>query len=185
MANKKGLFGILNDGNGAGLGITLCDPDSTEGTDISATIASPAFVNDDGVLVFPALDALGRIPVVLTASNCYFDYGKVTGSTSFQAVAVIVGALLKKYGDFEFVAASMTECDWELVYIDNVGGTPVETILAAWDTGPGQYTVHVELSCVNVDTTTGTGIQNLVIRGKLLEATGSEISATLAMREAV
>lgn len=185
MANKKGLFGILNDGNGAGVGITLCDPDATEGADISATIASPAFVNADGILVFPALDALGRIPVSLAAGNCYFDYGKVTGSTSFQEVAVIIGALLKKYADFEFIAASMTECDWELVYIDDAAGTPVETILAAWDTGPGQYTVHVELSCVNVDTTAGTGVQNLVIRGKLLEATGSEISATLGMHEAV
>lgn len=185
MANCKGLFGIIDSGSGTGNGITKAIPGTTAGSAIAITMATPVFVDDDGKLVFPALDALGRVQVALTPGNCTFDYGQVTGSTSFQDVAVLIAALLKKYGEFEFVASSMTECDWELVYIDDAGGTPVETILAAWDTGPGQYTVNVELSSVNVDTTSGTGVQNFVIRGKLLEATGSLLSATLGVYEIV
>lgn len=184
MANKKGLFGILNDGAGAGLGITRADPDVTLGSAITHTIATPCFVNAAGVLVFPQLSGDGAIPVTLDATGvCFDNASEIVGSTSFQTVATITGALLKRYKDFELVSASMTECDWELVYTDDAGGTPVETVKARWDTGPGQYSFCCMLKCIDVDTTAGTGVQNFKIRGKLLEATGSNISATLAFHE--
>jgi hypothetical protein len=184
MANKKGLFGILSDGAGAGVGITLANPDTTLGSAIAATVASPAFINSSGVLVFPQLTPDGAIVVSTEDTGiCHYAVSKVTGSTSFQDVAVFTGALSEVYRNMSFVVASMTECDWELVYIDDAAGTPVETILAYFDTGPGQYSFCCELPCVEVDTTTGTGVQEITIRGKLLEATGSEISATLNLHE--
>lgn len=184
MANKKGLFGILNDGAGAGVGITLANPDTTLGSAISATVASPAFINAAGVLVFPQLNADGAILVSTEETgDCHYAQGKVTGSTSFQDVAVFTGALNKEYMDIGFVASSMTECDWEVVYIDDAAGTPVETILAQFDTGPGQYSFCCEMRCVEVDTSAGTGVQKILVRGKLLEATGSEIMSTLWLHE--
>ena len=180
MSNKKGLFGILNDGAGAGVGITKAIPGTTLGSAITSTMASPAFVNSSGVLVFPQLNAAGQILVSLdTAGQCIHAKGKVTGSTSFQDVATITAALAKLYDKIGFTVSSMTECDWELVYVDDAAGTPVETILAYFDTGPGQYSYCCHLDCVEVDTTAGTAVQKILIRGKLLEASGSEIMATV------
>lgn len=184
--NKKGLFGILNDGAGAGVGITLANPDTTLGSAIAATVASPAFINSAGVLVFPQLDAEGRIRVTMDgAGECNDAYGALVGSTSFQDVASFTAALSKLYDRIGFSVCSATECDWELVYIDDAAGmTPVETVISSWMTGPGQYSYGLDsLACVEVDTSAGTGVQEIVIRGKLLEATGSEIQATLWLKE--
>lgn len=184
MSNKKGLFGILNDGAGAGVGITKAIPGTTLGSAITSTMASPAFVNSAGVLVFPQLNADGTIAVSTEApGDCYYSTAKVTGSTSWQTVTDFTAALNKTYHGFEVVLSSMTECDWELVYVDDAAGTPVETILAYFDTGPGQYTVLGETHCIEKSTSGGTGVQKFLIRGKLLEATGSEISATIAFHE--
>lgn len=183
--NKKGLFGILNDGNGAGVGITLANPDTTLGSAIAATVASPAFINSAGVLVFPQLDAEGRIRVTMDGSGeCNYAYGDLIGSTSFQDVATATLALVKLYEQIGFTVSSATECDWELVHINDAAGTPVETILSAWMTGPGQYSYGLDsLHCVDVNTTAGTGVQKLIVRGKLLEATGSELKATVWYKE--
>jgi len=185
MSNKKGLFGIINSGSGDGLGITKAVPGTTAGSAIAVTMATPCFVNSSGVLVFPQLDAQGRIRVTSDAAgSCYSGEGKVVGSTSFQVVADFTVALTKKYDKIGFLVSSMTECDWELVYINDAGGTPIETILAYADTGPGQYTFGLDsMSCVEVDTTGATAVQKFVIRGKLLEATGAEIAATLWFHE--
>jgi hypothetical protein len=184
--NKKGLFGILDDGAGAGKGITLANPDTTLGSAIAATVASPAFINSSGVLVFPQLDAEGRIRVTFDgAGECHDAYDKLIGSTSYQDVAEFTGALSKLYDRIGFSVSSATECDWELVYIDDAAAmTPVETVLSHFMTGPGQYSYGIDsLACVEVDTSAGTGVQKIVLRGKLLEATGSEIAATLWLKE--
>ena len=185
MSNKKGAFGIINDGAGAGLAITKAIPGTTLGSAIAVTAAMPAFINSSGVLVFPQLDAEGRIRVTMdSAGACHYAVNKLVGSTSFQNVAAFTGALNKVYDKIGFVVSSMTECDWEVVYIDDFGGTPVETILAYFDTGPGQYSFALDsMSCVEVDTSAGTLVQKIIIRGKLLEATGSEIAATLFLHE--
>jgi hypothetical protein len=118
------------------------------------------------------------------AGECNYAYGKVVGSTSYQDVAEFTGALSKLYDRIGFSVSSATECDWELVYIDDASGTPVETVLAHFMTGPGQYSYGIDsLACVEVDTSAGTGVQKIVIRGDLLEATGSEIAATLWLKE--
>lgn len=184
--NKKGLFGVINDGAGAGLGMTKAIPGTTLGSAIAVTAACPAFVNSSGVLVFPQLNSSGQILVSMEdPGDCHYAAGSVVGSTSFQDVADFTGALSKYYNAFQAVVSSATECDWELVYIDDAAGTPVESILAYFETGPGQYTVCCEVHCIEIDTSGGTGVQKFVLRGKLLESTGSNINATLAFQEIV
>lgn len=183
--NKKGLFGILNDGNGAGVGIDKVNPDTTLGSAVNSTLAAPCFINSSGVLVFPQLDAEGRIRVTLDgAGDCDYSYGDAIGSTSFQNIASKTLALSKLYEQIGFSVSSATECDWELVHVNDEAGTPVETILAAFMTGPGQYSYGIDsLHCVDVNTTGGTGVQKLYLRGKLLDATGSELKATMWFKE--
>jgi len=182
--NKKGLFAVLDNGDGTGSGVDIANPDTTLGSAIDKTIASPAFIDAAGVLVFPQLDSEGRLPVTTDeAGACHHAYALVTGSTSYQDLGSFAAALLKKYNKIGFAISSCTEADYELVYIDDVGVGDTETILGHFSTGPGQYSFCCEMSCVEVDTTAGTGIQAITLRAKLLEATGSEIAGTLWLHE--
>lgn len=183
--NKKGQFGILRDPNGAGLGVDQGIIGTTAGNSLTQTVPAPAFVNASGALIFPILDNEGRIRVTFDGSGeCSYVYGDLIGSTSFQNVASATLALLKLYEQIGFTISSATECDWELVHVNDFGGTPVETILAAFMTGPGQYSYGLDsLHCVDVNTAAGTGVQKLFMRGKLHEATGSELVATIWYKE--
>lgn len=178
--NKKGLFGVLNDGAGAGVGIDKVEPGTTTAASVTNTLAAPVFQNSSGVLVFPSLDANGKIQVAFDSGTCLNGYAKVTGSTSFQDLGSVTLTLTELYNKIGYSIASATEACYELVYIDDDGGSPTETILATLMTGPGQYSFCCELSCLEVDTTGGTGTQTLKLRGKLLETTGSEIAGTVA-----
>jgi hypothetical protein len=185
MSNKKGLFGILNDGAGAGVGVDKANPDTTLGSAINSTIATPCFINSSGVLVFPQLEADGSIKVSLsnTSGACYSNHNKITGGTNFANVAVQGLSNNTVYDHIGFIAASMTECDWELVFIYNYGTTNDEIMLARFDTGPGQYTVCCDNECLTQDTTGYAGNKVIALRGKLLEATGSEIMATITVHQ--
>jgi hypothetical protein len=184
MANKKGLFGILNDGNGAGVGVDLANPGTTLGSAVDNTVASPAFVDNTGVLTFPQLNSDGTIPVQIGAGGtCISAFAKVTGSTSFQDLGTIVATIGKTYSAIEFTAAAMTEACIQLVYVDDVAGTPTETVLSEVMVGPGQYTASINMACLQVDTTGGTGTQHIKLKGLLLEATGAEIAGTIAAKE--
>ena len=186
MANKKGLFGILNDGSGAGVGIDLANPGTTLGSAIDNTIASPAFVDSSGVLVFPQLNADGALVVSTEgAGTCFDDYAKVTGSTSFQDLGSVTTGLSvgEVYNKFESSISSMTEACIQLIHVDDAAGTPVETVLWEAFIGPGQYSYCCKKDCLQYDTTGGTGDQHFKLQGKLLEATGAEIAGCLGFVE--
>jgi len=186
MANKKGLFAILNDGAGAGTGVDLANPDTTLGSAIDNTMATPSFINSSGVLVFPQLNDDGAILVSTEgAGTCISNYAKVTGSTSFQDLgnntALSIGEI---YKDFEWSVSSMTEACIQVVYVDDAAGTPVETVLVEFFVGPGQYSYCCNIHCLEQDTTSGTGVQEIKLQAKLLDATGSEIAGLLSITQA-
>jgi len=184
MSCLKGLFGIINDGLGNGLGLTKVIPGTTLGTAVTVTGAMPTFVNSSGVLVFPQLDSGGNIPVTLDGSGtCDYAQGSLVGSTSNQDVSTFTGALTKVYNAIGFQVASSTEACWELLHVDDAGVGDTETILARFKTGPGQYSFCCEMHCVEFDTTGLTGTQEFRIRGLLGEATGSDLDATLWLTE--
>ena len=185
MANKKGLFGILNDGAGAGVGVDLANPDTTLGSAIDNTIASPAFINSSGVLVFPQLNPDGAILVSTEgAGTCYDAYAKVTGSDNFQDLGTVTALTIGEvYKDFNISISAMTEACVQLVHVDDAAGTPVVTVMAEFMVGPGQYSYCCQLHCLDRDLTGGTGVQEIKLRAKLLENTGSEIAGWLGFIE--
>jgi hypothetical protein len=181
MANKKGLFGILNDGNGAGVGVDLANPGTTLGSAIDNTIASPAFVDNSGVLTFPQLNSDGSIPVSVGAAGvCKSGHAKVTGTTAFQDLGSITGVNSKTYTNIEGTVSAMTEACVQLVLDDN----GAETVLNEMMLGPGQYSFEFDLECLEV-ATGATGAQAIKLKGLLLESTGSEISGFVAAKELV
>ena len=99
------------------------------------------------------------------------DANSVTPTdTTFYDVNCITGALNKCYDNFELMAQSVTETEWQLCYIDDAAGTPVERTLATWVTGPGQYTVCCNFDGPKIDTSSGTGVQEFKIKGRAIDA---------------
>lgn len=182
MADCKPIFRTLNNaGEGAA-------PDQA----IDATTAAAgllgligfAFKDSSGNVVLPQLTSTGKIPVDTEAvgGTCHAVYGTQAGSLTFVDVATYVGALSKLYQEFEINVASTQETIFQLVYVDDVGGTPTESVLGTFIVGAGQYTVCCALHCSEVDTTTGTGTQHIKIKGKNLFKT-CDMYATLNLTE--
>lgn len=182
MSKKKGLFAILNDGNGAGVGIDLVNPDTTLGSAIDNTLAAPSFIDSSGVLVFPQLDSEGKLPVTFDTSGvCLYNSAKVIGSTSFQDLGSVSAQVDKMYTQFNVSISAMTEACIRLIYDDN--GT--EEVLAEYMLGPGQYSYCCKHDCLEKDTSGKIGTQVFKLQGKLLESTGSEISGFVSFKEIV
>ena len=130
-----------------------------------------SFIDNSGDPVAPQLDASGRLPVTTGAAGTCRE-GQVsdgTGNTSLTDLVTVALTLNKVHTETEFMVGSIVETFWELVYIDDVGGTPAETIISRWFTGPGQFTKAHSFKCKTIDTNGGTGVQNLVLRYQQVE----------------
>jgi len=126
----------------------------------------PSFLDNSGDPVLPQLNASGQIPVTTAAAGtCQEGQGSDgTGSLTVIDLVTIALTLNKVHTKTEFLTASFVETFWELIYIDDVGGSPTETVVAKWFTGPGQYSKAHTFECGTIDTNGGTGTQNLVLR---------------------
>ena len=147
-----------------------------------------SFKDASGNVVLPQLNAQGKILVDTEefGGTCLYDYGSNAGSVSAVDIATLdesVVTVSNIYEKFEVAMSCFRETIWELVYIDDANGTPAETILFDWVTGPGQYFAKFDLKCVQQDTTGGTGDQNLVLRGTNLGPQTSTMRGLLACQE--
>jgi len=186
MADLTPLFRILKvDGTEAGEAPTS----RIEGDVAAGKVGLIAFSYKDsaGNVVLPQLTAAGAIVVDTSgaAGACISGQAQaIAGSTvSFQDVITLVLALTKNYSGLEFSTSCFRNTLWEIVRIDDVGGTPVEVKVWTGITGPGQFTVCCNLDCGNFDTIGNTGVQNLVLRGKNLN-NESDLHGYLAIKEA-
>ena len=132
------------------------------------------FRNSSGDPIAPQLTADGKLPVTSEAAGtCVEDYAQNgTGNASLTDLVTLALTLNKVHSQTEFLTSSIVETQWELVYIDDVGGTPSETVVARWITGPGQFSKAHTFKCGTVDTNGGTGTQNLVLRFKNIDQLG-------------
>lgn len=129
-----------------------------------------SFKDSSGNVVLPQLDSSGRIPVTTDDSGiCLSARGEdATGSLTFVDIATITAALTKVYRKIGFNVSSTRSTHFQLVHVDDSGGTPAETVLADAIVGPGQYSHCCELECTTYDTTGGTGVQEFKLKGKNL-----------------
>lgn len=127
-----------------------------------------AFKDSSGNVVLPQLNSDGSIATKEGAPGAIIDgSAKVAGALAETDVVTLTLALTKVYQSLEIVAGCFKETVWRIVHIDDVGGAPTETEIGPqFVTGPGQYTFSVNLDYPNLDTTGGTGVQNLVLRGE-------------------
>ena len=184
MADCKPLFKTLDDGTGQGSAAhKVLEGDSPSSKNGSIGFS---FKDSSGNLILPQLTAAGAIVVDTEGQNgvCKHAYAEdVNGNLSFVDLASITGQLNKKYNMFEVAVSSTLETIYQLVHIDDDGGaSPTETVLASFIVGPGQYSICCKLDCQEVDTTGGTGVQTLKIKGKNLD-TACAMHASLSLEE--
>lgn len=167
MADDREVYSILE--NSSGIGQPLIAKKTGDAPSTDNGLLAFSWRDSAGNVILPQLTAAGKVPVDTEAVPGVCISGQaqsVAGGLTFQDVVTLVLALLKDYTSLEFSASCSHLTLWEIVYIDDVGGTPTETKIASFLTGPGQFTCKVNLDCGDFDTQSGTLVQNLVLRGK-------------------
>lgn len=147
-------------------------------------MASLSFKDSAGNLVYPTLDNSGALPVTLEGAKiCRTARGTAVGSQSSTVVATIVLTNGKAYENLDWVVSCFRDAIFEIVKIDDVGGTDTETILADVLVGAGDYTDSGELKC-QAFTAPATDVNHLVLRAKNINAT-SDFRGSLSIGEIV
>jgi len=182
--DKREVFTIVED-DLTGEGVKLPARQEGDSPSLKNGVIGFSFKDSAGNLVLPQLDSSGRLPTTPIAGACKYGYAKATpaGLGSDTALGEVTGALAKKYNEFEVSLSCMFPTSWELVYIDDAAGTPVETVLWSRVTGPGDYGVEVQFECIEVDTTGGTGVQKFQVRGAQLTGAVSDMRGYIGVRE--
>lgn len=186
MANEKALFRTLNDGTEAGAGLAQAIDATTAASGKLGSIGF-AFKDSSGNVVLPQLTAAGKIMVDTELVNGTAKKSWVAnnaGSLTFVDLATISGVTTGKvYNSIFAQCLCQNEGEFELVYIDDAGGTPVETVVATFMTGPGQYSDDIDPRTeLEISTVGGTGTQVIKIRGKNLHKV-SRLVAFMAIME--
>lgn len=101
------------------------------------------------------------------------DSGTHTGNVAYQNIVTLVLQADLVYKELELVCSCFRDAVFQIVAIDDVGVSPVETILInGIRAGAGQFSAIVSLKTF-MFTAGSTGVQNLVIRGKNLNSTST------------
>lgn len=169
MADNNELFHVLDDGNGLGEGIRKIQEGDT-GAAKNGSLGF-AFKDASGNVILPQLTAEGKLPVdtEATGGTCLSERGENAGSLTAVDICTMTLQLSKLYTGIGIVASCLQSTLFQVVHIDDVGGTPTETILFEAIVGAGAYTVCCEPKCMQFNTTGGTGTQNFVLRGTNLK----------------
>ena len=171
MADLKESFATLED-DASGAGEALISRVEGEVAAAKAGSIGFSFKDSSGNVVLPTLTADGKLPVTSDGAGIPHDaHGEdAAGSATFVDVITQVLALTKTYTSFNYVVSCLRAAHFQLIHIDDVGNTDVETVLCDVILASGQYTFEGSAPKRELNTTGGTGVQNLVLRAKNLEA---------------
>jgi len=149
-----------------------------EGDAASGVDALPGLIAKDnsGNLDYLNINADGELLISADPAGT-----KVFGDAVVTAVALgsaddVVTLTLTASAVYEKLMCSTSQSfptRWELVQVDDVGVTDVETQHASWLTGPGQFTYTFDPQWLEF-TAGGTGVINLVLRGTQLTGSKSD-----------
>lgn len=172
----------------------LEDPVSLEGQPLNKVLEGDAAALKNALAALIAKDAAGNLQyprvnaqnelVVSTTSNdyaCLGDTAKVAGDkVTEQLVLTIPLSSSLEYDQLFWKVACFRQAEFRLVWVDDVGGTPVETELDTTLVGPNQYTFGSQASCMGFTTTANTC--ELRVYGINYD-TASDLRATVYLRE--
>jgi hypothetical protein len=112
--------------------------------------------------------------------------GVVSSPGSYEQTAFLTLSLNKVYTNLEVNCSSFKDCAWKLEYVDDSGGGG-ETTTTIWPgefrTGAGDYTFKELFEHFELDTSGGTGVQELILSIEQRSGSGSDYNAALAVLE--
>lgn len=169
MADLREVFPILQDESTGAGEAPISRIEGESGIAQEGMIAF-SFKDQSNNVILPVLTSEGKIPVDTEAfgGSCKYDYGTNAGSLTAVDVATLDGTAIttgNNYMNFEFAVSCLRTTLWDIVYIDDVGVSDTETALYSFVTGPGTFHECCKINCLHLDTTGGTGVQNIVLRG--------------------
>jgi len=146
-----------------------------------------AFKDTDGNLVLPQLNPEGAIVVTTDAGTTKRNRTKViAGGVTLNTrtlVASIPLTVEKVYNKLSSIVTCSRFTSWEVVYVNDDGGLPTETILLDGITGAGAYTAKLALEVDQFDTIGGTGNQVLKVYAKIEDNKTSDLMASVSVNE--
>jgi len=183
MADLLERFRILADSSGNGQSPDEAVNATTDPTGKRGLIGF-SFKDADGKVVLPQLTSDGKVPVSMAGvGTVYYDNGEVAaGSSSLVEIASLTLSLNKLYVDICAQGCALHSSLFQVVYVNNAEGTPVETIVAEFIVGAGQFSYEYNCKMYELDTSSGTGVQKLVLKAKNFAAQTS-LRGNIACRE--
>lgn len=181
MSDLRPLFATLED-TGTNAGAVLAKVQvGDSGAAKNGSIAL-AFKDSAGNLVLPQLTPDGAILVSEDGGTTIRSAATVAGSATFVTVDELTLTLGEIYTKFSSIVSCARDALFQMVYVDDASGTPVETVMHSCLVGPGQFSFKMSLDLDRLDTSAGTGVQKLRIKAKNLNAT-SDLHASLSANE--
>ena len=157
-----------------------------EGNAISGVDALPALIaKKAGNFAYLNLNADGELLIAANGAGIKkYGYAKVTPSAinTLTTVVDVVLTASKAHEEIEWSGSCSFSTMWEIVKIDDAGGTPVIVVLYSALSGPGQFHVKEKLEHMEFSSS-ATGIQKLRLRATQLVGSASDMHGYVAAIE--
>lgn len=187
MADVQELFPTTKASDDSGVALDNAVDATTAAAALNGAVGF-AFKDSSGDVILPALTAAGAISVDTGAAGTQKqDEGTVTstGLDNEDTIATITALTVAKVHTIQFYqTSSYHPTRWAAYYVDDAGGSPVDTLIATWLTGPGDFNHCCSPTCMTFDTTGGTGTQEFQIRGTQLRGAVTDMHAFGCLTEA-
>ena len=180
MADISEVFNTIVDGSDEGKALS----EAVEGQAAAGKVGSVgvAFKDSAGNLILPQLTVGGAILVDSGGGGTRLSStAKVIGSTTEKIVTELTLAQNTTYLEVEYVGACLQTTLWRVVFIADEGGTPVETEIAHFITGSGQFSFTSDLDIAPY-LSSGVGVQKLQILAEN-DKKASDLRGTLCVTE--
>ena len=170
MADPREVFPILDNQSGEGsVPGEFNEGDNYAGATNGNGLVAFAYKDSSGAVVLPSLNDEGAVVVSFDAGTTLRANGELAAG-SLSIVDITGATLALTLGDKYSKANALVSCRraalLQIVHEDDVGGVPTETVLLEGIVGPGQFTIPLALLIDLLDTTGGTGVQALKVKGK-------------------
>lgn len=171
------IFKILLDATGDAFALSKV----VAGTAITGLINGLAvfgFRDSNGNAIMPQLNSEGALPVTFDAGTTIVIPAKLETQANMesagQGVRVMLGSIPlipeRDYTSPSFDGSALREMLFELVMVEDVGGTPTETLILAGHAGAGQYVVKGGLKTDTFSTDATVNTKELRLYATMLES---------------
>ena len=182
MPETKEVFRSTADATGDGIAIDSREEGQAEGDALSHAIL--AVKDQNGNLQYIPMNNGAIVVTNEGVGTLQQDQTEITYSGSGFDVLLSIpsnnGVTIK---NLEVCVASQKDCRWQIVYVDDGSGSPVDTILKRFSTGAGNLTFAFQWDNFALDLTGGTGDQFIELRAEQQGGSNAKLDGDMSFLE--